>query len=63
MKYFIAAEKRSMLQESWEFDGKMIHEKCKVVEGLTNLPRQLKEAQRALCAVLDYLQNTNKKGR
>jgi len=33
MKYFTAAEQQSMLQEFWEFDRKMIHEKyAKVVE-------------------------------
>jgi hemerythrin-like domain-containing protein len=35
MKYFTPEEQQSMLQEFWEFDRKMIHEKyAKVIEGL-----------------------------
>ena len=36
MKYFTPAEQQSMLQEFWEFDRKMIHEKyAKVIEEMT----------------------------
>jgi hemerythrin-like domain-containing protein len=39
MKYFTPVEQQNMLQEFWEFDRKMIHEKyAKVIEGLTQIP-------------------------
>ena len=40
MNYFTPAEQQSMLQDFWEFDRKMIHEKyTKVIEGLAR-PQQ-----------------------
>ena len=39
MKYFTAIEQQSMLQEFWEFDRKMIHEKYgKVIEDMARNP-------------------------
>jgi hemerythrin-like domain-containing protein len=44
MNYFTPAEQQRMLQEFWEFDKKMIHEKyTKIIEELTHSFNNLKK--------------------